>query len=110
MTLKGNMKTFSKILFLVLVSASSALASVVTGPVYNPANGHSYYLLNTATWTASEAEAVSLGGHLVTVNDSAENSFLLSNFSNYGGVTRALWTGLNDAAVEGTFAWTSGET
>jgi len=107
------MKTFWQSVGLIgflLVSAASAFSTTLTGPIYNPANGHSYYLLTTSPWTAAETEAVSLGGHLVTVNDAAENNFILATFSNYGGVARALWTGLNDAAVENAFVWTSGET
>lgn len=101
--------TATTTLGIILVSASTAFASILSGPVYNPATSHYYYLLNPSPWTTSETEAVSLGGHLVTVNNAAENSFLLSTFSNYGGVNRALWTGLNDAAVEGSFVWASGE-
>jgi len=104
------MKKFSPIICLLLVAASPTFANVVLGPVFNPATGHNYYLLNTENWTSSEAEAITLGGHLVTVNDAAENTWLLSTFSNYGGITRALWTGLNDAAQEGNFVWSDGET
>jgi len=103
------MKTLLRSLALILFPAASAFAGLLSGPIYNFANGHTYYLLTTSPWTTSEAEAISLGGHLVTVNNAAENNFLLSTFSNYGGVERALWTGLNDAAVEGTFVWSSGE-
>ena len=41
----------------------SALPSVLAGPITNSANGHVYYLLNSNTWTASEAKAFKLGGH-----------------------------------------------
>ena len=51
----------------VVLFANLALASPVVGPITNPANGHDYYLLEASTWTAAEAEAVSLGGHLVTI-------------------------------------------
>jgi hypothetical protein len=50
-----------------------------------------------------------MGGHLVTINDAAENDWVVSNFSNFGGQPRALWTGLNDAQNEGVFVWSSGE-
>ncbi len=78
----------------------------LSGPIVNPANGHKYYLLNANTWTASEAEAVALGGHLATVNDAAENAWITTTFS---APYYYLWIGLNDAAVEGQFVWSSGQ-
>jgi hypothetical protein len=43
-------------------------------------NGHHYALtLQYGTWEQAEAEAVAVGGHLVTTNDAAENDWL-SNF------------------------------
>jgi hypothetical protein len=71
----------------------------------NPANGHTYHLLEPSTWTAAEAEAISLGGHLVTVNDAVEDAWLDGEFG--GG---SLFIGLNDVVEEGTFVWSSGET
>jgi hypothetical protein len=39
-------------------------------------NGHTYYVLGTAsTWAQAEAWAVQLGGHLATINDATEQSF-----------------------------------
>ncbi|MEI9962917.1 MAG: kelch repeat-containing protein [Limisphaerales bacterium] len=87
----------------------STSAAVISGPVQNPNNGHFYYLLGEKTWTASEAEAVALGGHLATVRSQTENDWIYMQFSNFGGVNRGLWIGLNDAAQEGTFVWVSGE-
>ena len=92
-----------------LCSLSGQAAGILAGPVYNPATTHSYFLLTSNPWTEAEAAAVRLGGHLVTVNDAAENDWLLSAFSNFGGQPRALWTGLTDAAREGVFTWSSGE-
>lgn len=91
----------------VLAVASAAPGAVLTGPVTNPANGHQYYLLENANWTGSEAEAVRLGGHLATVRNAAENQWIFQTFAE--GSNRSLWIGLNDAAVEGQFRWTSGE-
>ena len=83
---------------------------VLSGPTVNPANGHTYYLLSSDTWTASQAAAVALGGNLATINDSAENDFVFNTFAGVGGVTnRFLWIGLNDVAQEGTFVWANGE-
>jgi hypothetical protein len=58
----------------------SAHAAILTGPVVNPANGHSYYLLAQNTWSSVEAEAVSLGGHLATIRNAAEDQWIFSTF------------------------------
>lgn len=84
-------------------------AGALAGPVQNPTNGHIYYLLTADTWTASEARAVALGGHLATVRSAAEDQWIFDTFANFGGQQRSLWIGLNDVALEGTFTWTSGE-
>ena len=93
-----------------LATVAGVRAAVLAGPITNAANGHLYYLLSSNTWTASEAEAVGLGGQLVTINDAAENQWVLNTFFPLTGVPYAsLWIGLNDAANEGQFVWASGE-
>jgi hypothetical protein len=92
-----------------LIVVPAAQGTIISGPVISPVNGHIYYLLDTATWTSSEQEAITLGGHLATVRSDAENMFLISTFANFGGQPRDLWIGLNDVAEEGTFVWVSGE-
>lgn len=91
------------------VGRAASYSAVVSGPIYNPANGHNYYMLSSSTWTAAETQAIGLGGHLVTVNDAMENAWLQSTFSLYGGVRRDLWIGLNDLADNGNYTWVSGE-
>jgi hypothetical protein len=81
-----------------LVWMESALAIKIVHTAVNPANGHTYHLLSAddgsgLTWAASEAYAVSLGGHLTTINDNAENGWVFDTFADYGGVSRTLWTG-----------------
>ena len=76
--------------------------------VVNPANGHLYILLDQSNWTDAEAEAVLLGGHLATIDDAAEDSFVFDTFSTFGGLSRSLWIGLNDRASEGVLEWSSG--
>jgi len=90
-----------------LLLGSSSNATILDGPIVNPANGHSYILLEEASWTASEAEAVTLGGHLATVNDAAEDLWLYETFAVPHNAN--LWIGLNDVAVEGTFVWADGD-
>ena len=82
---------------------------ILTGPVINPANNHAYFLLTQGTWTASEAKATALGGHLVTINDQVEQDWVFATFATFGGTNRTLWIGLNDAASEANFVWSSGE-
>ena len=54
------------------------------------------------TWEEAEANAVKLGGHLVTINDAAENDWLFA--SGLRG-----WIGFTDKAKEGDWVWSSGE-
>lgn len=72
--------------------------------VQSPVNQHWYARTSFAfSWDNAEKYANAYGGHLATIRSAAENSWLVSAFG--GGV----WIGLNDAAVEGTWAWASGE-
>src|SRR2546427_11899722 len=87
----------------------SAHAGIVAGPIVNPANSHSYYLLSQNTWNNAEREAVSLGGHLATIHSLAENQWIFDTFGSFGGIDRALWIGLSDRDVKGTFRWVSGD-
>jgi hypothetical protein len=88
-------------------TAETAEGSVLEymGHIFTLHNGHYYGATNTpGSWVDKEAEAVSIGAHLVTINDAAENAFLVTNFGNGNR-----WIGLTDQAVEGTFVWSSGE-
>ena len=96
------------IAFAVLGTAVVASAqSVLTNASYGD---HVYTLLSSSDWTDAEAYAVGMGGHLATIEDAAENAWIFDTFGSFGGVSRNLWIGLNDAAQEGTFVWSSGST
>lgn len=84
----------------------SAQAGIIAGPVTNPANGHTYYLLSPSTWTKAEAQATALGGHLATVRNAAEDRWIYSTFGSFSG---ALWIGLTDSRKTRQYAWISGE-
>ena len=71
---------------------------------HNPATGHFYKQVGPMTWAEAEAYAVSVGGHLVTINDQIEQDWLAAPFTQ-----PKLWIGMNDRAVEGTWVWSSGE-
>ena len=103
------MKTPKLLVALILLHTPLlARADVLAGPITNSANGHIYYLLTQDKWTTSEQEAMSMGGHLVTIDDAAEQLWVYSTFSAWGGSYHALWIGLNDIHVEGSFRWASG--
>jgi len=76
-----------------------------------------YVIVQGPTWEEAEANAVKLGGHLVTINDEAENMWLTSQFKdilavpdkNWGGNRSGVWIGLNDKEIDGLPRWASGE-
>jgi hypothetical protein len=89
------------------VVSTQAMTWFWKGPIMNPANGHQYYAVIGSSWTDAEAMAQFHGGHLVTINDDAENRWVWETFAPLVG--GPLWIGLSDAAQEGTFVWASGE-
>ena len=96
--------------FVAFTPAGTTFPPVIAGPIVNPSNGHTYYLLAGANWTDSETEAVSLGGHLATIRSQAENDFITTNFDPSLGPNDNFWIGLNNFATStNTFVWVSGE-
>ena len=66
-------------------------------------NGHSYYRsTGSAFWTDAKNACANMGGHLVTVTTSAENSFIF-------GIWPSGWIGLTDEVTEGVWRWVTGE-
>ncbi len=58
-------------------------------------NGHHYALsISSGTWEQIEAEAVDAGGHLVTINDEAENNWIDANFPRPIEPISYYWIGL----------------
>ncbi|QDT67918.1 Lectin C-type domain protein [Planctomycetes bacterium MalM25] len=105
-----------------LISACQVDAGlVIAKTAVNPTNGHTYHLLHGdginqvgLSWTEAETEALQLGGHLVAINDLAEQEWIVDTFPGQpqpGGVSDSyhLWIGLNDAADDGTFVWSNGD-
>jgi len=67
-------------------------------------NGHSYYRsTGSAYWTQAKSNCAAMGGHLVTVTTSGENSFIYNLWPSG-------WIGLTDEVTEGTWKWVTGET
>jgi hypothetical protein len=87
-----------------LPRAATAQDAQPTGWQHNPATGHYYEQVGPMTWAEAEAYAVSVGGHLVTINNQAEQDWLAVTFTDL-----ILWIGMNDRAAEGSWVWSSGE-
>lgn len=87
-----------------LLTIESAFLADIT----NEVTGVRYVAVNGTTWTASEALAVSLGGHLVSIGDQDEQTFVWDTFGNLFGIDRRVWIGFNDQANEGAFEWSDG--
>ena len=68
------------------------MASVIAGPIVNPANGHQYFL-QPNTWTNAESEAVAMGGHCYLMM--AENNWVWETFA---PIQEVALIGLSDAA------------
>ena len=72
--------------------------------VMNPANGHSYKVIHCENREDAQAKAVSEGAHLVSINDAAEQKWLVSIFGSL-----PYWIGLTDGEKEGEWSWMNGE-
>ncbi len=79
-------------------------------PVSAGGNGHLYALTtNKTTWYACQDEAIAAGGHLVTINNAAENVWLYQQFGTPGQRGNALWIGFSDHTAEGHWQWVGGD-
>jgi len=71
-------------------------------------NGHSYKVFkNGMNWSQAKEYCESLGGHLATVTSKGENDFLNTYIRSSGH--KGAYFGLTDEAVEGAWAWVTGE-
>ena len=67
-------------------------------------NGHSYYRsTGSAIWTTARTNCSNMGGHLVTITTSGEQTFIYNLWPSG-------WIGLTDEVTEGTWRWVTGET
>ncbi len=93
-----------------VVAAVPALAQPFR--TVDPATGRTYELSQAAElWTDAVNNAGLLfvdgqQGYITTINNAAENAFILNFFPQY---TNTAWIGFNDRVTEGTFVWANGE-
>ena len=100
---------------LAVLTTSIATARIATAEstakstwIFNPTTGHYYRFSALETWHQAREEALADGGYLVTINDAAENAWLVTNFQ--GTPADSLfWIGYNDELSEGNFVWDNGE-
>jgi len=98
------------------------MSSMVYGYAYSDYdwktyNGHQYAItLDYSTWANAEAESVAVGGHLVTINNQAENYWLvgtLNNIYTQNGLHPIAWIGLEyvsgDMSNPNSWRWVNGE-
>jgi hypothetical protein len=85
---------------------ATCIRELLGEPVVNPATRSTYYLVEKTSWLMAANLAASLGGHLVTIENVAENEWIRLNFRGIPGVTD-VFIGLHDQQYEGTYAWTS---
>jgi hypothetical protein len=103
-------------------SGSLAVGVAPANTVLNPANGHYYAAVDTATlitWSQAKAAAAAMrfngwAGHLVTLTSAPENDFVASHFP--GDSVKSYWTGgfqdhsaANYAEPAGGWKWITGE-
>ncbi len=83
----------------------------LAGPFTNPADGHTFYLLQASSWPEAEADAVALGGHLTTIESAAENQWIVSNVLGFDGdvVFRRGWIGLQRDGIGQFSTWADGQ-
>ena len=92
---------------LLVMPAHAQQVMWANNPISNKVVGQTFGMND---WFASEALAVTYGGHLVTIRSQAEQNWLIATFAGtWSLVGHGPWLGFNDAATEGTWVWSSGE-
>ena len=97
----------TRLAVLAAVSAVPLTAGALSWVTYNDINGPKQYAVTDIRYTWHEAEvfAQSQGGHLVAINDAAENDWIVSTF----GGNELFWIGFTDQDQEGSWLWTNGD-
>ncbi len=95
----------------VLLNAATSQASI-QWRIEDGGNGHWYEVTaNGMAWDKAEAQAVSMGGHLASITNQAEQDFINNTFlRDINGYAQVIyWIGLTDEVQEGDFRWVTSE-
>jgi hypothetical protein len=76
-------------------------------PVVTYQNKAYMFCPTTTKWATAYTNCLSAGYELLSINDSTENSWIVSTARSY--VAGNWWTGGNDLAIEGNWQWISGD-
>ena len=88
---------------LVLLVGGSAYGQACPSETWCEYNGHWYRSTsNSSPWNDVESEAIQLGGHLVTINDGAENAWLGEKFPRSNDDT-IYWIGFYQDTTDGDY-------
>ena len=80
--------------------ASAILSANIQGS--ETYNNHTYAITTSVmNWENAKINAVSLGGHLATINTKDENDWLTAKFISFGNI----WIGNHDKDTEGVWVW-----
>lgn len=69
----------------------------------NPATGHAYQKIPCESWEEARAKAIAAGAHLVSINDAAEQAWLLAILGQ-----SPFWIGLRRLGPQGAWQWADG--
>lgn len=94
--------------------AAATLVPTATAGVIWGVNGHEYEVVFSegVSWTNARAAAQALPGggwDLATITSAAEDAFVAGLLPTSPASRSHFWLGANDAAVEGTYVWVTGE-
>jgi hypothetical protein len=112
----NRMKLKVLLMSIAIVTLTSSTFARISEMFYY--NGHWYFVTDPGTWPEAEAEAVAAGGHLITINDSVENTVMYDTYKEFllgysGQVANGAWIGLyqppGSSEPDGGWEWISGE-
>lgn len=81
----------------------SCNGNLVNGSCYKPTS-----VAAGISWSNAENACATWGGHLVTIDNVAENTAVRSLVTTYCGANTTAWIGLNDLISEGQYVWIGG--